>query len=126
MNQYIILVLIFCFTILGGLQSKAQKTENERESIPVYQNDTKLEWFRDAKFGLFMHWGPSSVRGTEIGWSRYSHPFDHGDGTGIVPDEEYDNLYKNFNPVKFDAEAWMKLAKKACLLYTSPSPRDRG
>jgi alpha-L-fucosidase len=66
---------------------------------------------------LFIHWGPSSVRGTEIGWSRYNHPFDHGDGTGIVPNEEYDNLYKRFNPVKFNADAWMKLAKKAGFKY---------
>jgi alpha-L-fucosidase len=117
MNQAIKLIFIFCFAILLVLQTKAQKNENEEKSSPVYQNDAKLEWFRDAKFGLFMHWGPSSVKGTEIGWSRYSHPFDHGDGAGIVPNEEYDNLYKKFNPVKFDADAWMKLAKKAGFKY---------
>ena len=70
MNQTHKLILIFCFTIFSGLHSYAQKTEHEGKSIPVYQNDPKLEWFRDAKFGLFMHWGPSSVKGTEIGWSR--------------------------------------------------------
>ncbi len=111
------LIFLFCFTLFSNLQTKAQKNEQAIESILVYQNDTKLEWFRDAKFGLFMHWGPSSVRGTEIGWSRYSHPLDHGDSTGIVPNEEYDNLYKKFNPVKFNANAWMKLAKKAGFKY---------
>ena len=110
-------VLIICFAVLSVLQTKAQKNENKEKYCPEYQHEPKLEWFRDAKFGLFIHWGPSSVKGTEIGWSRYSHPFDHGDGTGTVPDEEYDNLYKKFNPVKFDADQWMKLAKAAGFKY---------
>ena len=29
-----------------------------------------MDWFKDAKFGLFIHWGPVSIKGTEIGWSR--------------------------------------------------------
>lgn len=117
MNKSVKLFAAFCVALFSVLQIYAQENRNEEKSRAVYQNDAKLEWFRDAKFGLFMHWGPSSVRGTEIGWSRYSHPFDHGDGTGIVPDEEYDNLYKDFNPVKFDADAWMKLAKEAGFKY---------
>jgi len=117
MNKSVKLITIFLVALLSVLQGRAQENESKEKSQAVYQNDPKLEWFRDAKFGLFMHWGPSSVRGTEIGWSRYSHPFDHGDGTGIVPDEEYDNLYKKFNPVKFDADEWMKLAKEAGFKY---------
>jgi len=111
------LILIFCIIFFSVIKSKAQESKNDEKSRNVYQKEPKLEWFRNAKFGLFIHWGPSSVRGTEIGWSRYNHPFDHGDGTGIVPNEEYDNLYKRFNPVKFDADAWMKLAKKAGFKY---------
>ncbi|MFT4566337.1 MAG: alpha-L-fucosidase [Cyclobacteriaceae bacterium] len=117
MNQSHKLILIFCFTIFSGFQSKAQKTKHEGKSNPIYQNDPKLEWFRDAKFGLFMHWGPSSVAGTEIGWSRQDHPFDHPWRGTVVANEEYDNLYKRFNPVKFDADAWMKIAKKAGFKY---------
>ncbi len=117
MNKLPRLIAICCCALLLVLQSHAQENISKDGNQPVYQLDAKLEWFRDAKFGLFMHWGPSSVRGTEIGWSRYSHPFDHGDGTGIVPDEEYDELFKKFNPVKFDADAWMKLAKAAGFKY---------
>ena len=117
MNQSKRLILIFYCTLFCGLHTKAQKNEKSVESIPVYQNDPKLEWFRDAKFGLFMHWGPSSVKGTEIGWSRQDHPYDHPGNGPFVPNEEYDNLYKKFNPVKFDADAWMKLAKKAGFKY---------
>ena len=37
----------------------------------------RMAWWREARFGLFIHWGPSSVRGTEISWSRIGHPHDH-------------------------------------------------
>ena len=76
----------------------------------------EMQWWRDAKFGLFIHWGPVSVKGTEISWSRVGHPFDH-QGHPTVPAEEYDQLYKQFNPVEFDADAWMQLARDAGMKY---------
>lgn len=70
--------------------------------------EERLEWWKDARFGMFIHWGPVSLKGTEISWSR--------GGTGI-PIAEYDTLYKHFNPVKFDADAWVRLAKAAGMKY---------
>jgi len=81
------------------------------------QEEMKLQWFRDAKFGLFIHWGPSSVKGVEISWARQDHPFDHTGEGPYLSNEEYDNLYKSFNPVNFDADKWIKLAKKAGFKY---------
>src|SRR5882672_2012561 len=75
---------------------------------PVTKTPTKyVKEFMDKRFGMFIHWGPVTLRGTEIGWSR---------GTS-VPTEEYDNLYKEFNPVLFDANAWVKAAKEAGMKY---------
>ncbi|WP_316817510.1 alpha-L-fucosidase [Pedobacter nyackensis] len=75
---------------------------------PVIRTDKKVvEDFMDKRFGMFIHWGPVSLRGTEIGWSR---------GTN-VPTVEYDNLYKEFNPVLFDADKWAKTAKDAGMKY---------
>ena len=56
---------------------------------------------------MFIHWGPVSLKGTEIGWSRGAQ----------VPIAEYDNLYKQFNPAKFDADQWVKIAKAAGMKY---------
>ena len=36
----------------------------------AFEDPEREAWFRDAKFGLFVHWGPVSLKGTEIGWSR--------------------------------------------------------
>lgn len=63
--------------------------------------------WRDARFGMFIHWGPVSLKGTEIGWSRGAQ----------VPTEEYDNLYKQFNPTKFNADEWVAVAKAAGMKY---------
>ena len=65
-----------------------------------------LKWWRDARFGMFIHWGPAALTGKEISWSRR--------GTGV---EKYDNLYKEFNPVKFDAKEWVATAKTAGMRY---------
>jgi alpha-L-fucosidase len=67
----------------------------------------RLDWWRGARFGMFIHWGPVSLKGTEIGWSRGAQ----------VPLEEYDNLYKQFNPTNFNADAWMKVAREAGMKY---------
>jgi alpha-L-fucosidase len=67
----------------------------------------KLEWWREARFGMFVHWGPVSLKGTEIGWSR-GQP---------IPIEEYDHLYQQFNPTNFDADTWMEVAKSAGMKY---------
>ena len=71
------------------------------------QRDARMQWWREGRFGMFVHWGPVSLKGTEIGWSRGKQ----------VPIEQYDLLYKQFNPTKFDAEEWIEVAKDAGMKY---------
>jgi alpha-L-fucosidase len=71
------------------------------------QKAERMKWWVEARFGMFIHWGPVSLKGTEIGWSR---------GRGI-PIPIYDNLYKEFNPVKFDAQQYVAIAKEAGMKY---------
>ena len=76
------------------------------------QNDRqkRMEEWRDARFGMFIHWGPISLKGIEMSWSRGSKKYN----TTV---EEYDNLYKRFNPVYFNANEWVRLAKEAGMKY---------
>ena len=62
----------------------------------------RLKWWQDSKMGLFIHWGPVSLTGNEISWSRK----DYGAA-------RYDSLYKRFNPKKFNAKEWVDLAKSS-------------
>ena len=67
-------------------------------------SDVTMEWWRDAKFALFVHWGPISILGKEISWCRGLPRTgeEYATWDRSVPSEIYDSLYKKFNPVKFD------------------------
>jgi alpha-L-fucosidase len=77
-----------------------------------------VQAWRELKFGLFVHWGPVSLKGTEIGWSRGGERRGRNDkSTGEIPVDVYDNLYKQFNPVEFNADEWVRIAKDAGMRY---------
>jgi len=77
-----------------------------------------LAWWQDARFGMFIHWGPVSLQGTEIGWSRGGERRGRPEKwTGAVPVEVYDNLYTQFNPVEFNADEWVQLALDSGMKY---------
>jgi len=70
-------------------------------------NAAELKEWQDMRFGMFIHWGPVSLKGTEIGWSRGAQ----------IPVEDYDQLYTRFNPTLFNAEEWVQVAKAAVMQY---------
>jgi len=77
----------------------------------------RTQWFRDAKFGLFMHWGLYSQIGNE--WKGKSY---YGSGEWImnrakIPVSEYDQVAKEFNPTNFDAHAWAQFTREAGARY---------
>ena len=71
----------------------------------------RTAWFREAKFGMFIHWGPYSLAGVEASWPIMRPT------PGTITEPEYRQLYKRFNPVKFDPAAWVRLAKAAGQRY---------
>lgn len=93
----ICLILIGCIGIL-----QAQNSTTILRTSPEI-----MDGFMDMRFGMFIHFGPVTLRGTEIGWSRNKQ----------VAAQEYDELYKEFNPVLLDADAWVKTAKDAGMKY---------
>jgi len=101
-----ILLLIF---ILGiSLQPVFAQLSGGGEGNPrLHTNQQALKKWQDMRFGMFVHWGPVTLRGTEIGWSRGA----------VVPKKDYDSLYKEFDPVLFDADKWVKTAKEAGMKY---------
>ncbi len=102
MKQTILFLLCLCVPLLG--QSPVGTVEKNPDLVP---NQKSLNTWQDLRFGMFIHWGPSSLRGTEISLSR-----------GIqVPVDEYDELFKEFNPVLFDADEWVSIAKTAGMKY---------
>ena len=101
MRHYLLLLLVIIL-IVGSpafLVSLSAKQEGKSE------RDSRMKWWRDARFGLFIHWGLYSIpagewRGkTEYGeWIRTS---------AQIPLEEYDKFLQQFNPEKFNAAEWV-------------------
>ncbi len=73
----------------------------------VAPKEGRLEWFREAKFGMFIHWGVYSVLGRGE-WVMYHEK---------IPIPEYEKLYVQFNPTQYDPDAWVSLAKEAGMRY---------
>ena len=65
--------------------------------------DRRMEWYRDARFGMFIHWGLYAIpaRGE---WVR---------STEQIPKEDYMKYFEEFNPVDFAPRKWAKAAKEA-------------
>lgn len=81
------------------------------------ERDARMKWFREARFGMFIHWGVYSVPagtydGKQIGgigeWIMHQ---------GRIPTATYQGFAKQFNPVNYDADKWVQLAKNAGMKY---------
>ncbi|WP_440671862.1 alpha-L-fucosidase [Chitinophaga sp. 22321] len=80
-------------------------------------HDQRMQWWRDARLGMFIHWGDyaqlaGNYKGQQVGrggeWIM---------NRGKIPVLEYQQYAKQFNPVKYDADAWVKTAKDAGMKY---------
>jgi alpha-L-fucosidase len=82
-------------------------------------SEARMQWWREAKFGVFICWGPCSIVAQEIGWSRNGpRPgLDPNHADSGVPLETYDNLYQQFNPTQFNAREWAELVKQSGARY---------
>jgi alpha-L-fucosidase len=105
-----------------AMRQGSQATVIEREGVMTRQSDA-VQWFTEARFGMFVHWGLYSIpagvwRGEVVRgnwyseWIRMKANAPHG-----IPADEYHALAREFNPVHFDADAWIREARNAGMRY---------
>lgn len=103
--------------LVAGLCGSAASQVVGRPGETPEQRDARMKWWREARFGMFVHWGAYSVpggnyNGKEIGgigeWIMHN---------GKIPVAEYKAYAQQFNPVRYDPDAWVRLAKEAGMKY---------
>jgi alpha-L-fucosidase len=106
-------LLLLALTLAPAPPARAQTAKVETTA----ERDARMAWWREAKFGMFIHWGVYSVPAgfyhdkpvAGIGEWIMNH--------GKIPMAEYQSFAKEFNPVKFNAEEWVKIARDAGQKY---------
>ena len=81
------------------------------------ERDARMAWFREARFGMFIHWGVYAVPAGEWQGKKYGGGVEWIQSQAKIPTSEYTPLKDRFNPVKYDADAWVRLAKEAGMRY---------
>ena len=112
----ILLPAVFAFGCAGPVPADPGQTPDYLdETLEAF--DARMAWWRDARFGMFIHWGPYAVpagvyQGEPVGgvgeWIM---------NTAKIPVSEYETFAAQFNPVGFDADEWVRIAIDAGMRY---------
>ena len=109
------LVLLALFTVTCFVQSGFSQN-NEKECNSGLK-DSKMQWWREAKFGMFIHWGLYSVPAGVCNGKEVPFTGEWIMNMGKISVADYKVYANQFNPLKFNAEEWVKLAKDAGMKY---------
>ncbi|HUW20924.1 MAG TPA: alpha-L-fucosidase [Sedimentisphaerales bacterium] len=113
-KNVIIGAALVCVPAVCGL---AQATSTSAEGETAQQRDARMNWWREARFGMFIHWGLYAIPAGQ--WKGQDI---RGIGEWImnnaqIPVSEYEQLAGRFNPVKFNADQWVQIARNAGMKY---------
>lgn len=100
------LSLVFLGLLIASSSLQAQETPQHETAE---QKDKRMEWFSQAKLGIFIHWGIYSVRGVSESWSFFNN---------YLPYSEYMEQKEGFTASKYDPEKWVDLIKESGAKYT--------
>jgi alpha-L-fucosidase len=107
----LLLVLALCAGALGQKPSGDSDAWFETEA----DRDARMAWWREARFGMFIHWGLYAIPAGE--WGEETRYGEWIMNNAQIPVETYEQFVPQFNPVDFDADEWVLAAKDAGLRY---------
>ena len=124
MRKILISILLAGFSLIGWGQSPTGYTEEAARRLMDTIQGTPFvrttapgaQWFPQAGFGLFIHWGIHSVTGTDPSWSMLSNVPWLNRANPVSP-KRYYRLAEEFAPCAYDAEKWVLAAKEAGFQY---------
>ena len=105
MKKQLITLALAALMGAGG-QLSAQETAEQTKDAGY---EKRMEWFSEAKLGIFIHWGIYAVNGVSESWSFFNN---------YLPYEEYMKQLDGFTAAKYDPKQWVKLIKESGAQYT--------
>src|SRR5262249_23377786 len=120
-----ILILFFTIMCFGGPSSSPQNLVTRHEILstesPITETkadrDARMKWWREARFGMFIHWGLYAVPAGEYKGQRSTRIGEWIMEWANIPVVEYEKFAAQFNPVRFNAAEWVEIAKSAGMKY---------
>src|SRR6188508_1359817 len=103
------------FIVCASLMAVGAQTAAPKPPDPA--KEKRLEWFREAKYGMFIHWGLYAIPAGEWNGRRCLGLGEWVMNRCQVPVKDYEKLAARFNPVKFNADEWVQLAQDAGMKY---------
>tara|TARA_B000000475_G_scaffold47567_1_gene36467 strand:+ start:425 stop:2203 length:1779 start_codon:yes stop_codon:yes gene_type:complete len=103
--------------VYAEMDSSLATYKGPYEDETAEQRDARMAWWRDARFGLFIHWGVYSVPAGTHNGEQIENIGEWIMHYGKIPVSEYQQYAKEFNPVDYDPEAWVLMAKDAGMKY---------
>ena len=119
----LVIVAIIALNVNMGCKKVQQSNISETKSVNNYLNESqekfneRMEWWRNAKFGMFIHWGGYSVLAGEYDGKKTNMIAEWIMNTEKIPIKSYEEYAKQFNPIKYNPEEWVKLAEEAGMKY---------
>ena len=102
---------------VAGTNSAVQASPDPYANETPAHRDARMAWWREARFGMFIHWGVYSVPAGTYDGKQIPGIGEWIMNKGKIPMAEYQTYAKEFNPVKFNADEWVKTAKDAGMKY---------
>jgi alpha-L-fucosidase len=105
------------FTTLTPYFANAADSSDPYANETVAQRDARMQWWRAARFGMFIHWGVYSVPAGTYHGKQIPGIGEWIMCTAKIPMAEYQGYAKEYNPVKYNPDEWVRLAKEAGMKY---------
>ena len=103
--------------LAGTFNIHAAESPDPYANETTEQRDARMKWFREARFGMFIHWGVYAVPAGTYNGKQIGGIGEWIMNRGKIPMAEYQAYAKEFNPVKYNADEWVRLAKAAGMKY---------
>ena len=107
MKKLLLLLIYLLLVFSANGQDLFTETKSE--------HDARMQWWREARFGMFIHWGLYAIPAGE--WNSKTNYAEWIRNQAQIPLDEYGQFVSRFNPLNFDAEQWVQMAKEAGMKY---------